>query len=76
MQAQNNETSAEERITYIRERLISYQKNGGGAYKAVEKATGVSRTAISMLANHGVTLPEEKLVKIETYLRTNYPDPM
>lgn len=66
MQAHMN-TPADERIGFLRAALKDYQKNGG-SYKDAEKETGISRTSISMLANHGMTMPEEKLVKLEGYL--------
>ncbi|MEG2623613.1 MAG: AAA family ATPase [Clostridia bacterium] len=56
-------------------RLSDYQKNGG-SFKAIQTATGISRTAISMLANHGVTMPSEKLTKIEAYLNCECPLPI
>ena len=70
MQAQEHLTT--DRVQEVRERLIRYQDNGG-TYKEVEKATGISRTAVSQLANHGLTLPADKLTKIDQYLRANAP---
>jgi DNA transposition AAA+ family ATPase len=61
-----------DRVEVIRGRLVAYQKNGG-SYKAVEKDTGISRTAISLLANHGVNMPGDKLTKIEQFLELNHP---
>lgn len=45
-----------ERVGNLQKMLLQY-RTGGGAYKDVEKGTGISRTAISQLANHGVILP-------------------
>lgn len=56
-----------ERVQSLQNMLLQYRTNGG-SYKDVEKGTGISRPAISQLANHGVILPEDKLAKIEQFL--------
>lgn len=71
MQAQNavyEPTEESARINRIRDTLNAYQSHGG-TFKAISDATGVSRPAISMLANKGMALPDDKLTKIEGYLR-------
>lgn len=77
MQAQNaayEPTEESTRINRIRDMLNAYQSHGG-TFKAISDATGVSRPAISMLANKGMALPDDKLTKIEGYLRhRHYPD--
>ncbi|MDD3410303.1 MAG: ATP-binding protein [Eubacteriales bacterium] len=63
------------RVETLQARLVDYQKSGG-SFKAIETDTRVSRTAISMLANHAVALPSEKLNKIEAYLNREAPLPI
>lgn len=63
------------RTEILSTRLGGYQKSGG-SFKAIQTATGISRTAISMLANHGVTMASEKLNKIEAYLDRECPLPV
>lgn len=56
--------------TQIRESLKRCQQNGI-TYKQIETETGVSRTAISQLANHGVAMHTAKLAKVEGWLASN-----
>lgn len=51
----------------LRDRLLSANKNGI-SYNSISCAVGISRTAISQFANHGLRLRDEQLEIIDRYL--------
>ncbi len=53
--------------------LIQCKEKGIVTFKQIEIETGVSRSAISQVANHGVALHAEKMNRIEGWLRANAP---
>ena len=70
MQAMSLERTA--RTETIQAALIQC-KEEGVSYQAISAGTGVSRTAISQVANHGVALHAAKLNRLESWLRENAP---
>jgi DNA transposition AAA+ family ATPase len=71
MQAMSLERTS--RTEAIQAALNQCREQGIATFTQIEQATGVSRSAISQLANHGVALHAAKLNSIEGYLRANAP---
>ena len=60
-------------IGRIREQLRSCQAQGL-TFAAIEQQTGISRSAISQLANHAVTMHASKLRQLSAWLAANAPE--
>lgn len=57
----------------IQARLRAF-KDSGGEYTRIERETGLSRSSISMLANHGTPVRGDKMNQLAAWLNVNFPE--